>query len=147
MHVSILFPGQGSQHAGQARQLLADFPYARVVFEEASDATHDDLLRLCTHDDAGPQLTLTEFAQPAILTTSLAWWKIWQREMGLNAQSAAGHSLGEYSALTASQAIPLADVVALVRLRGQFMRKANLVLFLIHLLMPFLSASPLRFCF
>jgi len=103
---------------------LADtFPVARQVFEEADDALGSSLSRLCFE---GPeeQLKLTANTQPAILTTSVAAFRVLQAETGLTADFLAGHSLGEYSALVAAGALGFADAVRTVRARGTFMQEA-----------------------
>lgn len=103
---------------------MADtFPVARQVFEEADDALGSSLSRLCFE---GPeeQLKLTANTQPAILTTSVAAFRVLQAETGLTADFLAGHSLGEYSALVAAGALGFADAVRTVRARGTFMQEA-----------------------
>ena len=96
---------------------------AKKIFEEADDALHLSISRLCFE---GPEeaLKLTENTQPAILTTSIAALRVLQAEKGLIPQFTAGHSLGEYSALVASGALTFADAVKIVRLRGKFMQEA-----------------------
>lgn len=121
--VVALFPGQGSQYAGMAVQLKEHFPWTKTIFEEASDAIKTDLLELCNE---GPDsvLQLTRNAQPAILVTSYAWLQAARREFDLKSTAAAGHSLGEYSALLSVGALTLAEAVVLVRQRGEFMQSA-----------------------
>lgn len=118
-----LFPGQGSQYAGMAKALLDAFPWAREIYEEASDAVRENLLKLCLE---GPddKLTLTENAQPCILTTSYAWFQVLRRECDFAPQAGAGHSLGEYTALLAAGAMTLAEAAPLVRTRGRLMQTA-----------------------
>lgn len=120
---AFVFPGQGSQHAGMGKELADNFDVARQVFEEANDALGFDLAALCFN---GPdeELKLTTNTQPAILTTSVAALKVLEAESGLNADFAAGHSLGEYSALVCSGAMAFADAVRTVRQRGAFMQEA-----------------------
>ena len=103
--IAFVFPGQGSQHAGMGKELAADFPVARQVFEEADDALGFSLSRLCFE---GPEddLKLTTNTQPAILTTSIAALRVVAAETGLAPAYVAGHSLGEYSALCAAGAPP-----------------------------------------
>mgnify|MGYP001441057481 CR=1 FL=1 len=121
--LAFLFPGQGSQYAGMGKTLSENFPLARQVFEEANDALSFDLSGLCYN---GPEedLKLTQNTQPAILTTSVAALRVIQTETGLNPDFAAGHSLGEYSALVCSGALDFADAVRIVRQRGFFMQEA-----------------------
>ncbi len=124
---ALVFPGQGSQVVGMAGELAAAFASAREVIQEADDALGDHLSRLMAE---GPieTLTLTENAQPALLTASLAVMRVLAVEGGFDvaggAAFAAGHSLGEYSALTAVRTMALADGVRLVRKRGQAMQAA-----------------------
>jgi len=120
---SFLFPGQGSQYAGMGKDLADNFSVARQVFEEADDALGFKLSALCFN---GPEddLKLTYNTQPAILTTSIAALQVVQQETGLQPDSVAGHSLGEYSALVCSGALSLADAVRTVRSRGTFMQEA-----------------------
>jgi [acyl-carrier-protein] S-malonyltransferase len=121
---AFIFPGQGSQYIGMGKELYENFSVARAVFEEAEDSLRFSISSLCFQ---GPEeeLRLTENTQPAVLTTSIAALKVFQNERGLNPQLAAGHSLGEYSALVASGALPFADAVRIVRLRGKFMQEAG----------------------
>jgi len=123
MNVTFLFPGQGSQAVGMGKQLHENFSAARLVFEEASDSLSMNIACLCFE---GPEseLTLTENTQPAVLTVSVAAFKAFESESGARPVVAAGHSLGEYSALVAAGAIELADAVRLVRDRGRFMQEA-----------------------
>jgi [acyl-carrier-protein] S-malonyltransferase len=118
-----LFPGQGSQHVGMAKDLLENFKIAREVFEEASDAARLNIKYLCLE---GPEadLTLTENTQPCLLTASVAAFRVAQAELGFKPSVVAGHSLGEYSALVAAGALPLGTAANWVRERGRAMQKA-----------------------
>lgn len=118
-----VFPGQGSQYVGMAKPLLESFPYTREIFEEASDALKENLIKLCNESSADT-LQLTHHAQPAILTTSYAWFQVLRRELDFSPQVGGGHSLGEYSALVAAGALTLAEAVPLVRKRGELMQTA-----------------------
>jgi len=118
-----MFPGQGSQYVGMARILLEEFQIARRVFEEAEDACKLPLRKLCL-DGPEADLTLTEHTQPAILTTSVATWKVITEETDFLPDYYAGHSLGEYSALVAAGKIKLFDAAKIVRTRGAEMQKA-----------------------
>jgi [acyl-carrier-protein] S-malonyltransferase len=100
---ALLFPGQGSQARGMGKELSREFNVARETFAEASDATGLDLAGICFDDPHG-QLELTEFTQPCVL--------------------AAGHSLGEYSALVAAGALTLHDGARAVQMRGKWMQEA-----------------------
>ncbi len=121
--LAFLFPGQGSQHAGMGKDLADNFQVAREVFEEANDSLGFDLAALCYN---GPEedLKLTANTQPAILTVSVAALRVLQQEAGLIPDYAAGHSLGEYSALVSAGALDFADAVRVVRQRGSFMQEA-----------------------
>ncbi len=122
MSTAFIFPGQGSQYVGMGSSIRAQFPEAAEVYEEADDALGFDLSRLILE---GPveKLTETENTQPAILTCEVAYLRILQKA-GIEAQVAAGHSLGEYAALVANGALDFATAVRLVRLRGRFMQAA-----------------------
>lgn len=99
------------------------YPAARAVFEEASDALGQDLAALCFRGTE-EELRLTENTQPSIFTVSVAAFRVLERETGLRPLCAAGHSLGEYSALVAGEALPLADGVRILRNRGRYMQEA-----------------------
>lgn len=121
------FPGQGSQAVGMGQQLAEAMPAAREVFEEVNDALSQNLTRLMWEGPAD-ELTLTENAQPALMAVSVAVARVLERDGGLDlgekVKFVAGHSLGEYSALTAAGAIGLSDTARLLKLRGQSMQKA-----------------------
>lgn len=123
MTTAFLFPGQGSQHAGMGKDLSDNFSIAKQVFEEANDALNFDLASLCFN---GPEedLKLTANTQPAILTASVAALKVLEEETGIKPSFAAGHSLGEYSALVCAGALSFSDAVRTVRQRGTFMQEA-----------------------
>jgi [acyl-carrier-protein] S-malonyltransferase len=118
-----LFPGQGSQRVGMGRDLAAAFPVARRTFEEADARLAMPLSRLCFE---GPEATLvqTEHAQPAILTASVAAYRVLEETAGLRPAAVSGHSVGEWSALVAAGALSLGDAVAGVRERGRLMQRA-----------------------
>src|SRR5580698_4345662 len=124
---AFIFPGQGSQAVGMGKALAEAFAPAREVFQEVDDALSLKLSKLMWE---GPEsdLTLTENAQPAIMTASLAVIAVLKAEAGLDlskhARLVAGHSLGEYSALAAAGAFTLADTARLLKARGRAMQQA-----------------------
>ena len=124
---AFIFPGQGSQSVGMGKALAEMSPAARAVFEQVDDALQQNLTRLMFE---GPedQLTLTANAQPAIMASSLAALAVLETEGGLRlaekAAFVAGHSLGEYSALSAAGAMPLDVTAKLLRRRGEAMQAA-----------------------
>lgn len=126
MSLAFIFPGQGSQVVGMGRALLEAFPCAREVMEEVDEALRQPLARLIL-DGPEETLTLTENAQPALMAVSLAAVRALKVEFGVSVARAAfvaGHSLGEYSALAAAEALSLGDAARLLRTRGQAMQKA-----------------------
>jgi [acyl-carrier-protein] S-malonyltransferase len=124
---AFIFPGQGSQAVGMGKILADSFATARAVFEEVDDALSQRLSRLMWE---GPdsELMLTENAQPAIMTASLAIVRVLEKDANLDlarhARLVAGHSLGEYSALAAASAFTLADTARLLKTRGRAMQDA-----------------------
>ena len=120
--IVFLFPGQGSQSVGMGKDLAEKYPIAHQTFEGADEALGFKISRLCFE---GPedQLRLTENTQPAILTASVAAWRVLDQQ-GVKAAVAAGHSLGEYSAHIAAGTIAFADAVRAVRNRGRYMQEA-----------------------
>ena len=120
---AFVFPGQGSQYPGMGKDLAENFNVAKLIFEEANDALGFDIESLC-FSGTESDLRLTANTQPAILTTSIAALRVLQEETGLSPSFVAGHSLGEYSALVASDALAFADAVRIVRQRGTFMQEA-----------------------
>ncbi len=121
--VAFVFPGQGSQRVGMGADIVENFPEARLVFEEASDAAGMPLLRLCK-DGPAEELNRTEVTQPAILTASMAAYRVLTTETELRPVMVAGHSLGEYTALTATGGFALSHAAPLARRRGRFMQEA-----------------------
>lgn len=125
-HFALVFPGQGSQSVGMGADIIADFKAARLVFEEAEDELHRDIRKLILE---GPpeELSKTENTQPAILVLSAAILAA-LREAGIGSNHrpafAAGHSLGEYSALVAAEVLPIRQAAGLVGKRAFFMQEA-----------------------
>jgi [acyl-carrier-protein] S-malonyltransferase len=124
---AFIFPGQGSQAVGMGRDLAAAFNAAREVFQEVDDTLKQKLSKLM-FEGPGEELILTENTQPALMAHSLAVLRVLESEGGLDIKSraivAAGHSLGEYSALCAVGAFSIAGAARLLKLRGQAMQKA-----------------------
>lgn len=120
---AFVFPGQGSQAIGMLADIAKDHYIIKDTFVEASDALGYDLWQL-TQEGPKEQLDQTDKTQPAILTASIALWRLWGNQGGAQPSYMAGHSLGEYSALVAAQSLPFSEAVKLVELRGQLMQKA-----------------------
>ncbi len=120
--IAFLFPGQGSQSVGMGKELAERYPIAQQTFDEADEALGFKLSRLC-FDGPEEQLRLTENTQPAILTASVAAWRVLD-EKGLKPSFVAGHSLGEYSAHVAAGTLNFADAARTVRNRGKYMQEA-----------------------
>jgi [acyl-carrier-protein] S-malonyltransferase len=120
--VAFVFPGQASQYPGMGKELAEKHAAARAVFEEADSALGFSISRIC-FDGSEDELKLTANTQPAILTVSVAVYRV-LAEKGLTPDFVAGHSLGEYSALVAAGALNFFDAVKLVRKRGTYMQEA-----------------------
>ncbi|ABM62009.1 ACP S-malonyltransferase [Halorhodospira halophila] len=120
--LAMAFPGQGSQAVGMMAP-WQDHDTVRATFREASEALGYDLWDLVAN---GPseELDRTDRTQPAILVASVALWRVWQERDGAEPAVLAGHSLGEYSALVAAEALQLGDAAALVAERGRYMQEA-----------------------
>ncbi|MCU4589750.1 ACP S-malonyltransferase [Acinetobacter ursingii] len=118
---AFLFPGQGSQKVGMLAELAEQFSGVQETFAEASEAIGFDLWQIA---QSGEGLDQTENTQPVLLTASIALWRVWLDLGGIAPKYLAGHSLGEYSALVAAQALSLTDAVKLVNLRGKLMQSA-----------------------
>lgn len=127
MSIVFVFPGQGSQSVGMGKELCESFTEAREVFEEIDESLSQNLSKIIFE---GPEedLNLTENTQPALMAVSMAVVRVLEEQAGIaiaqKARFVAGHSLGEYSALTAAGALKLADTAQLLKLRGQSMQKA-----------------------
>lgn len=122
--IALVFPGQGSQFVGMGKELIQQSSAAKAIFDKADQALGFSLSHICFE---GPEeeLRLTANTQPAILTMSVAVLEaIKEKFPALRADFAAGHSLGEYSALVAASALSFEDAVKTVRARGQFMEEA-----------------------
>ncbi|WP_438969853.1 ACP S-malonyltransferase [Methylophaga sp.] len=123
MKSAFVFPGQGSQSVGMLADLAAEYAIVTDTFAQASDALGYDLWNLVSE---GPtdRLNQTDKTQPAMLTAGIAVWRVWQTVSNIKPDFFAGHSLGEYSALVAADALDFIDAVKLVEKRGQFMQQA-----------------------
>jgi [acyl-carrier-protein] S-malonyltransferase len=123
-NVVLLFPGQGSQTPGMGKDLADRFPAAKEVFLAADAAVGAPLSQLC-FDGPADELTLTHNAQPALLAHGAAVWATIRAEIGPRVVAAAGHSLGEFTAYHAADALALPEAVRLVRRRGELMLEAG----------------------
>ena len=121
--LAFVFPGQGSQKVGMLAELGEAYSSVKQTFAEASEALGYDMWELVQQGEQS-QLNMTETTQPVLLTSSVAVWRLWQAQGGLQPTIMAGHSLGEFSALVCAGALDFADAVKLVRARGQFMQTA-----------------------
>jgi len=124
---ALVFPGQGSQSVGMGKELAEAYPVAREIFQEVDDALGENLFKLMCE---GPedQLTLTENAQPALMAVSMGILSVLQKDHGIELRHlgcfVAGHSLGEYTALTAAGSFTVSDAARLLRTRGLAMQTA-----------------------
>ena len=122
-NLAFVFPGQGSQTVGMLAEMGDQYPLIKQTFAEASESLGYDLWALCQQGPA-EALNQTDKTQPAILTASIALWRVWQANTQVQPAFVAGHSLGEYSALVAAGSLSLAQAVKLVERRGQLMQQA-----------------------
>jgi len=122
-NLAFVFPGQGSQSVGMLAKLAGESPVIRATFDEASRALGYDLWKLCSE---GPleDLNETERTQPAMLVAGIATWRLWKERGGREPAVVTGHSLGEFTALVAADAIDFVTCVDLVRFRGKAMQEA-----------------------
>jgi len=119
---AVVFPGQGTQRPGMGKDFYDQISASREAYEEASDALGWDVAALCFDDDE--DLNLTAFCQPCILTTEIAMLRGLAERYGFYPSFFGGHSLGEFTALVAADALPLAEAVKIVHRRGQLMQEA-----------------------
>ena len=122
-NLALVFPGQGSQALGMLNSFHAEFPSIATTFTEASDVLGYDVWKL-TQEGPLEKLNLTEYTQPALLTASVAVWRVWLQQGGIQPSLMSGHSLGEWSALVCSGVVAFTDAVKLVQHRGRFMQQA-----------------------
>ena len=127
MKHALLFPGQGAQFVGMGKTLAATFAAARETFQEADDSLSENLSAL-VFEGSEAELRQTRNAQPALMALSIAVWRVLEQEFSIDwnkvSPVVAGHSLGEYSALTAAEVLPFAQCIRLLRLRGDAMQSA-----------------------
>jgi [acyl-carrier-protein] S-malonyltransferase len=124
MRTVVVFPGQGAQYVGMAGPLAQQEPVVAQTLAQADEALGEPLSQWIAHGPA-EKLAYTPITQPAVLAVSVAMWRLLrQRQPGLEPVAAAGHSLGEFSALVAAESLDFADAVRLVRLRGRAMQDA-----------------------
>ena len=121
--LAFVFPGQGSQKIGMMAELAAEYPRVIDTFGEASEVLGYDVWNLIQNGEQ-EAINLTERTQPILLSASVALWRVWQDKQGPQPTLLAGHSLGEWSALTCSGVLAFGDAVNLVRLRGAYMQEA-----------------------
>ena len=124
MKKSLVFPGQGSQKIGMGKEFFDNFQIAKEVFQNVDDSLSQNLSKLI-FDGPLDELTLTENAQPAIMTVSIAILEVLKREFGFNVRESsfcAGHSLGEYTALAATDCLSLSEVALLLKKEGKVCR-------------------------
>ena len=122
-NIAFVFPGQGSQSVGMLAELGANHRVVVETFSQASQVLGYDLWQLVQHDQSG-LLNQTHITQPALLSASVALWRLWLEKGGITPTMLAGHSLGEYSALVCAGALNFSDAIRLVEARGQFMQAA-----------------------
>ncbi|GKW14619.1 malonyl CoA-acyl carrier protein transacylase [Pectobacterium carotovorum subsp. carotovorum] len=120
---AMVFPGQGSQTVGMLAELAAEYPIVTETFAQASEALGYDLWQLSQQGPA-EELNKTWQTQPALLTASVAIWRVWQQQGGKTPALMSGHSLGEYSALVCAGVLDFQQAVRLVELRGKLMQEA-----------------------
>ncbi|NOU63265.1 ACP S-malonyltransferase [Paenibacillus sp. LMG 31461] len=121
--LALLFPGQGSQYSGMGKRVYDLFPKAKQTFEEASDILGRDMIKLCL-EGSSQELSQTENTQVALYTTCMAMFYAYEQEIGIVPSYVAGHSLGEYAALTSAGVIEFRDGLNLVSARAKFMQEA-----------------------
>lgn len=122
--LAVLFPGQGAQYNGMMKEDYDRHPIVKETFEEASDILGYDMAALC-FDSGEEQLAQSELTQPALLTVGTASYRLFVQETQIRPAIAAGHSLGEYTALTCAGVLKFADALRLVRERGRLMMEAT----------------------
>lgn len=122
-NLAFVFPGQGSQSVGMLSDMAEAFPLVKETFEQASDALAFDLWKL-VQEGSAEDLNQTHNTQPAMLAAGVAMWRVWCEQSNIRPDWAAGHSLGEYTALVCSSAMSFEDAIPLVAERGRLMQEA-----------------------
>lgn len=123
MKYAIVFPGQGSQSVNMLSEMASVYPQIKQTFNEASDVLAYDLWNIIEKNPEN-KLNQTIYTQPAMLAAGIAVWRVWQSRVSMKPTFLAGHSLGEYSALVAAEAINFQNAIQLVALRGRLMQEA-----------------------
>ena len=122
--IALLFPGQGSQYKGMGKFFYNNYKIAKDIFEESSEVLKMEVKDICFGESEN-NINLTSYTQPAIFTTNYAMYKVFEKEYGLVPDYLCGHSLGEYSALTVSEAILFQEALNLVKIRGEIMESSG----------------------
>lgn len=121
--IALVFPGVGSQHTAMAKSFYDNSPVARETFEEASDILKVNMEKICFSNDSADKLNEIDISQLALVTASIAIYRVFQKEIGLSPSYCLGHSLGEYSALCASGVIEFSDALQIVKQRGRIIKE------------------------
>lgn len=120
-HILFMFPGVGSQHTGMGKEFFENYKVVGKTFEEAGDILKDDLVKMCFSDKEKERLSMLENSQIALLTVSIAIFRVYMEEVGEVPQYCLGHSLGEYSALCCAGVMSFPDALRIVKERGKIL--------------------------
>ncbi|WP_434752099.1 ACP S-malonyltransferase [Paenibacillus amylolyticus] len=121
--IALVFPGVGSQHTNMAKSFYDNSPIARETFEEASDRLNMNMAEICFREESADRLNEIDVSQLALVTASIAIYRVYLKEIGLKPSICLGHSLGEYSALCASGVIEFSDALQIVKQRGRIIKE------------------------